>query len=303
MKHLTMITLAMITSLAVMAQQPTRFEDSKGNIHLCGPFDLSTLETDTLYNGWYQESYNDYDPELTDASWKTKLNDVQVNIFMGTWCGDTQHWLPRFVKLWDALGLDRSQLSFTALYNSSVEGKYKQGPAGEEKGMDVHRVPVFIFKREGKEIGRIVEYPVTDLKTDVAQIALGVPTAPSYPAAAYLQKLYKDEPIDSIKANINTYFRELWHKSGRSSELNTLGYVYMAAEEMDKALMTFEFNMHLNRYVPYVYDSYGEALAKAGKTEESIAIYKRLLELDPKNEDAQKEVTRLEEQLALADSN
>ena len=51
---------------------------------------------------------------------------------MGTWCGDSKEWVPSFLKIWDQLGLDRKELTFTALYD--IDERYKQGPNGEEKG-------------------------------------------------------------------------------------------------------------------------------------------------------------------------
>tara|TARA_B110000305_G_scaffold166436_1_gene184047 strand:- start:71 stop:229 length:159 start_codon:yes stop_codon:yes gene_type:complete len=48
------------------------------------------------------------------------------------------------------LDLYRDKLNYTALYD--IDEHYKQGPNGEEKGMQIHRVPTFIFKRNGKEI-------------------------------------------------------------------------------------------------------------------------------------------------------
>ena len=62
---------------------------------------------------------------------------------MGTWCGDSKEWVPSFLKIWDQLGLDRKKLIFTALYD--IDERYKQGPNGEEKGKQIHRVPNFIF--------------------------------------------------------------------------------------------------------------------------------------------------------------
>ena len=96
--------------------------------------------------------------------------------------------MPQFVKLWDELGLKRSQLRLIGLYND--DERYKTSPNGEEKGKQIHRVPVFIFKSNNVEYARIVESPKNDLVTDVAQIALGFPSAPNYEGANYLFKVF-----------------------------------------------------------------------------------------------------------------
>lgn len=70
--------------------------------------------------------------------------------------------------------------------------------------MNIHRIPTFIFKKDNNEIARIVEYLRNDLQTDVAQIALGVPSNPNYEAANYLNKVL-DTDIETSKITlINT---------------------------------------------------------------------------------------------------
>ena len=110
---------------------------------------------------------------MKNYSWSKELNDIEVDIYMGTWCWDSKIWVPRFVKTWDLLGLERGKLNFIALYD--ITDRYKKGPNGEEKGKKIYRIPTFIFKRGGKEIGRIVESPKNNLLTSFEKIALGLP--------------------------------------------------------------------------------------------------------------------------------
>ena len=290
---ITLFCIVLFISIQQVAAQTCTYKNDEGEKHLCGRFEIADLENDTTYNKWYISNYNEFDPELKDASWKKNLQKVNVDIFMGTWCGDSKNWLPKFVKLWDELGLKRSQLTFTALYDSDIEGKYKQGPNGEEKGLDIHRVPVFLFKRDGKEIGRIVESPATDLITDVAQIALGYPSQPNYKAATYIMNLLNTQSMDSINAHINDHFYEIYHLVGKVNELNTLGYVYMDSD-LDRASFVFMLNTYLYKHNPNVYDSYAEVLLKMGYEDKALTYYKKVLELEPKNENALEQVAMLE---------
>ena len=155
----------------------TTYVNHRNEKHLCGVFELHELEKDTLYSSWYQDNYAAMDVAVSNASWVRELDSSTVDIYMGTWCGDSKKWVPRFVRLWDDLGLDRSQLRFIALYDSNE--KYKQGPNGEEKGKNIHRVPTFIFKEKGEEFARIVESPRNDLITDLKQIATGTASKPN----------------------------------------------------------------------------------------------------------------------------
>jgi tetratricopeptide (TPR) repeat protein len=212
---------------------------------------------------------------------------------MGTWCGDSQEWVPRLVKLWDELGLDREQLKFTALYGSG--DNYKQGPNGEEKGLNIHRVPTFIFKQDGKEYARIVESPSTDLLTDVAQIALGYPSAPNYAGATYILSLFDEKSMEEIYKDMNNVWRTLYYKVGRYAELNTLGNVLYAADQRDQALFVFNLN---TAYYPgnwRVQQRFAELLAEMEDYENAIIFYEKVVQLNPENEEAKSELERIKQ--------
>ncbi|HAP59728.1 MAG TPA: hypothetical protein DCR93_09550 [Cytophagales bacterium] len=283
--------LLFLAGFSWLAHAQTTYVDSRGNTHRCGPFELSVLETDTLFADWYAENYTTFAMWEGATDWKAALEGMEVDVYLGTWCGDSKRWVPQFVALWDALGLDRDQLHFVALYNGTDQ--YKQGPNGEEKGLNIHRVPTFIFKEAGEEVARIVESPANDLVTDVAQIALGVPSQPNYRGATYTQNMlahYSQQEIyDNYREHVNAVYRLV--KGTR--ELNTLGYVYLRAGEVEKALMTFEMNTYFYPYDPNVFDSYGEALALAERNEEAAAQYEKVLALDPENTNAQEQLAKL----------
>lgn len=138
----------------------------------------------------------------------------------------------------------------------------------------------------------MVEYPVTDLETDLAQIALGYPSSPNYRAASYVQNLAAEQPIQHIYDHINDYYYDIYKRTSKSSELNTLGYVYLRSGRIDEALLAFYLNMNIFHYQPNVYDSYGEALSIKGDTASAVWCYEKVLELDSGN-------TNALEQLAL----
>lgn len=291
MKKSCYTLLLLCTVTFCFAQEKTTYINQRGEVHLCGPFDINELEEDSLYASWYNKRYDEFKLDDTTYSWSSELNDVEVDIYMGTWCGDSKKWVPSFLKAWDQLGLDRKKLSYTALYDT--DERYKQGPNGEEKGLQIHRVPTFIFKRDGKEIARIVETPQNDLLTDIGQIALGLPSKPNYKAANYLMNLLEEKSVEEIRADLNTYFHKTHDHLGKSSELNTLGNVLLRSNRIEEAVLVFEFNSYFFRYDPYILGSYAKGLAVQGETKKAKEFYERALKINPEN----KWVRRLYEEL------
>jgi len=60
------------------------------------------------------------------------------------------------------------------------KGHYKTSPTGEEKGLNIIKVPTIIFLKDGKEVNRIVESPLETLEQDIAQIVFKKDYVPNY---------------------------------------------------------------------------------------------------------------------------
>ena len=87
---------------------------------------------------------------------------------MGTWCGDSKQEVPRFYKVLEACEFPEDQLTVIAL--SSKPYMYKKSPNHEEAGLNIHRVPTFIFYKDRKEVNRIVEHPIETFEKDMLNI-------------------------------------------------------------------------------------------------------------------------------------
>ena len=133
MKKSCYTVLLLCTVTFFFSLKETTYINQSVEVHLCGPFDTNELEEDSPYTPWFNKPYDEFMLDDTTYSWSSELNDVEVDIYMGTWCGDSKKWVPRFLKALDQLGLDRKKLSYTALYDTDKH--YKQGPNGEEKGL------------------------------------------------------------------------------------------------------------------------------------------------------------------------
>ncbi|MGB1449981.1 MAG: tetratricopeptide repeat protein [Flavobacteriaceae bacterium] len=291
MKLAVSVLILWMFPMNVLAQ--TNFKNKAGDSHLCGPFPIERLEKDSLYQSWFTKGYNADEYPKDQPKWAKELSKVEIEIFMGTWCGDSKKWVPRFVRLWDEIGLSRSQLSFIGLYDFT-DGKYKQGPNAEEQGREIHRIPTFIIKRKGREIARIVESPVEGLQSDLEKIALGQHYIPNYRAANYLMKKFKKN-VPKKKRDAEKLKTKLASLTKNHRELNTLGFVYLDAGKEDKALKTFKYNSLIFKNNPDTFINYAYALTKLGKIEEAIENYRKVLELDKDNTYATRQLEQLEQ--------
>jgi tetratricopeptide (TPR) repeat protein len=70
------------------------------------------------------------------------------------------------------------------------------------------------------------------------------------------------------------------------SEINNLGYWFLERGNQEAAITTLKMNVDAFPNSSNVYDSYGEALMKAGQTEAAIENYQRSLQLNPGNNNA-----------------
>jgi thiol-disulfide isomerase/thioredoxin len=150
---------------ALKNQQLTSHE---GELILVGPIDRSGLQQEP-YNLWFNDSYSNYTVDkATLEGVENELLDSEIRLFMATWCPDCQEQVPQFYKILDELGYDIAKLTVIGLDNHP--DRYKTSPGGEEQGWDIESVPTFIFLKDGKELGRIVEFPEETLEKDMAKI-------------------------------------------------------------------------------------------------------------------------------------
>lgn len=96
--------------------------------------------------------------------------------------------------------------------------------------------------------------------------------------------------IDSkgIQKGIETYHQLKKAQADKyefaETELNNLGYYYLNANEIDKAIAVLKLNTEAYPKAFNVYDSMGEAYQKKGDKEKAIANYKKSVEINPANE-------------------
>jgi hypothetical protein len=124
-------------------------------------------EIKSNFDSAYQAEYPDYLPDKSVMEDLTKeLGDIQLTIVMGTWCGDSRNWVPRFFKILDLAGYNCEQMKLICV------DRDKKAPVDGLPELKIEKVPTFIFYRNAKEIGRIVEVPSDLLEKDMLRILI-----------------------------------------------------------------------------------------------------------------------------------
>ncbi len=180
MKSIVPVILAFVlfaackSSQEVLAAKPEvmAVKDAKGN--LVGKGEKSQL-LEAPFNSWYTSNYDKYEVDAKVVKQlKPKMKGVTVTTFMGTWCGDSKRNVPKFYKIMEQAGVSEDAIQLITV------NRKKKTTEGFEKGLDILRVPTFIFYKEGKEIGRFVERPRETMEKDFLKILSGEPYKHAY---------------------------------------------------------------------------------------------------------------------------
>ncbi len=142
--------------------------------NLVGEIDKAAL-LEPPYRSWYTKNHSSYVPDqISVDSLTAMLSGVQVRVFMGTWCHDSQREVPRLFKILESSNFDQKNLTLVSL---SLD---KSTQNGLEKGLDIQRTPTIIFFKDSTELGRIVETPRDSLENDILKIVSGQEYKHSY---------------------------------------------------------------------------------------------------------------------------
>ncbi|WP_452229046.1 tetratricopeptide repeat protein [Lacinutrix sp. MEBiC02404] len=289
----TVLLLTAILSFSTTFSQTINQQvlDEKGKEMLLGPINKEGL-TKAPFRAWFNKNYEDYDVnEKIAKKLKDSLKEYTIKVFLGTWCGDSKKEVPQFYNILETANFPETQLEVIALDTKS--DAYKQGPNGEEKGMNIHRVPTFIFYKNGKEVNRIVEHPQETIERDMLKIVTGERYYPKYYVANVLFNNLEKYSMDEMQKSKNYYLTNFPEYSEGSKELNTLGYVYKKDKQFEKALYVFDLNTKIFPNNANVYDSLGEAYFETENYSEALKNYNKVLELKPEDKNALEMMTKV----------
>ena len=93
---------------------------------------------------------------------------AEVLIVLGTWCSDSRREVPR---LWRALDETGGLVPFGIEY--LAVDRDKEEPAELLEGLDLAYVPTLVVRRDGEEVGRIVESSPNGIERDLLALLTG----------------------------------------------------------------------------------------------------------------------------------
>lgn len=157
----------MISSADAQSSKNT-YTAENGQLVLIGKSSRTSL-LQQPFQAWYQYQYQQYKPDSSILlSLKEHQHQYTMQIFLGTWCGDSKREVPRMLKVLDSCGWDSSRIEL--IFVDGRPEHYKQSPQHEEAGKNILRVPTFIIRKDENEIGRIVETPTVSLEADLLKL-------------------------------------------------------------------------------------------------------------------------------------
>ena len=164
---LLLVTVFGTSALAQPVNQ-TIIDPKDSSEILYGYFTRDILTT-SPYKSWFQEGYDNYNPDKKIMkSLKRKIPvDLKIFVIMGSWCSDSQREVPHFLKILDIVGFDQKNVTFIAVDHQKKTAHFSL------VHLKIERVPTFIFYSNNRE-NRIVETPKTTLEKDILEIVRNI---------------------------------------------------------------------------------------------------------------------------------
>lgn len=152
MKKLLFFCLVLFFGSVAFAQSSEISHDAEGNKVIKGFMTKQELATDSAFK-WFADNQKGYVPEQNALqAFRANKDSINIVAFGGTWCGDTKYILPKFFVLTDAAGLSQDRVTLLGVDHNKKTIQHLAEAFG------VVNVPTFIVMKNGKEIGRVVEY-------------------------------------------------------------------------------------------------------------------------------------------------
>jgi thiol-disulfide isomerase/thioredoxin len=298
MKNIYLLAAIIVLAACQRAMLPANtpivnaeIKNESGQIILAGHCSPSALQQPN-YKSWFDNSYDSYaidGPGIEQL--KPLLKGKTMEIFLGSWCGDSKREVPRMMKILDNAGVDSNKVTLIFVDNST--SAYKQSPQHEEKDKNIHHVPTFIVYDGSKEMGRIVESPLVSLEKDLLAILQQQAYQPNYKAIEYWRTHVRSRDKNMADGELYGLVTELKPITKHYGEFNAYAHMQFAAQKTKEAINVFRLNTILYPDNANAFSNLGEALATSGSKTEAVAAYEKALVLKPGDENLKKKIVEL----------
>lgn len=169
MKPLAVLLFAVLFISVLPAQDKNycSIDSTTGDPMLLGYCNRDAFK-DTSFSWWFNSEYLLYNVDSVSAEKiKEDINDVELTIVMGSWCSDSRRWVPEFFKIMDFIKYPSDSITIICV------DRDMHGRKDETGGLNIKKVPTFIFFKNNKELGRIIEEPKVSIEKDILKILNG----------------------------------------------------------------------------------------------------------------------------------
>jgi thiol-disulfide isomerase/thioredoxin len=166
MKKIFFLAFTILSAQYIFAQTALEINrEASGTKILKGFINKNELATDTAF-AWYAQNAKSFTPNADVVKqYSAGKEAVNLVVFGGTWCGDTQALLPKFFATTNAAGVADNHITLIGV------DRNKKSLFNLTETFGITNVPTFIVMKDGKEVGRVVEYGKTgNPEKEVAEI-------------------------------------------------------------------------------------------------------------------------------------
>jgi thiol-disulfide isomerase/thioredoxin len=152
---LLILSCALMFQISVSAQTPYTTTGTGTSSILNGILTKYALINNEAAFPWYKSNSASYSPDSSLVNAMYTKPQVHFIIFGGTWCEDTQNIIPKFFRVQEQTGFPDNRITFYGVDRS------KKTIGGIADALGITNVPTIIVMKDGKEIGRVIEYGKT----------------------------------------------------------------------------------------------------------------------------------------------
>ena len=272
-KKTAVLPAVMLLALAPAWSGPVDEDEEK----LLGRITAEQLREEP-YSEWFDDEGYTPNPDVVADLRDLGSEGVEITVFFGTWCGDSQREVPRLLRLLDVLGFPDESLTLVAV--DHVDGAHKTSPTGEERGVEVYRVPTLVISRQGKEVARIVEHPVMSLERDLLSILSGEPYEPNYITYPIVRRWLADGLLSDENISPSGLAGRIRREIRSEGELASPARVLLSRGDAREAVMLYRVNCALYPDSSRAFTRLAGALQRLGDNEEARETAEKALRLN-----------------------